>query len=141
MKKVIFNKISIVQSLPDHGLHTGTKVKEDIESYNFAYDRGLQIELLDANTISEFIGILNSLTEKAKNDASFPVLHIEAHGSSDQQGIVLKSNEFMSWTDLKPHLINLNVATRLNLFVVFSYATVDIFQAILTHQRGLPVGV
>jgi len=120
MKKVIFNKISVVQSLANSELHTGTKVKDDIDLYNFAYGRGLKIEMLDAKNKNEFINIIKNLTEQAQNSYSFPVLHIEAHGSSDHQGIVLQSNEFMSWTDLKPYFINLNIATKMNLLLVFS---------------------
>ena len=120
MKKALFNKISVVQSLSDNDLHTGTKVKDDIELYNFAYRRDLQIELFDASNKKEFFDIINNLTDDALNHGSFPVLHIEAHGSSDKQGVVLQSNEFISWTDLKPYLINLNTATRLNLLLVFS---------------------
>jgi hypothetical protein len=76
--------------------------------------------LFDANNRQEFVNIFDSLTKNAKNDASFPILHIEAHGSSNLQGLVLQSGEFISWTELKPHLIGLNTATRLNLLVVFS---------------------
>ena len=120
MKKALFNKISVIQSLADGELHTGTKVKDDIKLYNFAYKRDLQIEFFEANKIKDFFGILKKLKVDALNDGSFPVLHIEAHGSSDMQGLVLQSNDFISWTDLKPYLIDLNVATRLNLLVVFS---------------------
>lgn len=88
MKKNIFNKISVVQSLSDNDLHTGTKVKDDIDLYNFAYGRGLNIELVDANTKGEFIDIITGLTQKAQNEASFPLLHIEAHGSSDRGRVV-----------------------------------------------------
>jgi hypothetical protein len=138
MKKNIFNNISVVQSLSDNDLHTGTKVKDDIDLYNFAYGRGLNIELFDANTKREFIDIIASLTQKALNEASFPLLHIEAHGSSDQQGIILKSNEFISWTDIKPHLINLNAATRLNLLVVFSLCHGAHFTSHLTPSDRAP---
>jgi len=120
MKKVIFNKISVIQSLSDSELHTGKKVKDDIDLYNLAFDRGLTIELLDAKNKNEFTCILKSLTEQAQNNGSFPVLHIEAHGSSDHKGIILKSNEFLSWTDLKPYFISLNTATKMNLLLVFS---------------------
>jgi len=115
-----FNKISVVQSLPPSDLHTGTRIGEDVETYNLAYDRGLRIELLDAITKDDFLGILKALAEKAHYDASYPVLHIEAHGSSDCQGIVLGSGEFISWAGLKPHLINLNIETKLNLLIVLS---------------------
>ena len=119
-------------------MHTGTKLKEDIDLFNFAYGRGLTIELYDTNTKREFIDILDSLTRKAQDDASFPVLHIEAHGSSDQQGIILQSNEFISWTDLKPHLKNLNVATRLNLLVVLSSCYGAHFASHLTPSDSAP---
>jgi hypothetical protein len=120
MNKVHFDKISILQSLPNNELHTGTKLKGDIEIFNIAYGRGLQIELFDTHNKDEFLNIINKLSKMANYDRLYPVLHIEAHGSSDLKGIVLQSKEFVSWTDLKPYLINLNTATRLNLLVVFS---------------------
>lgn len=138
MKKALFNKISVVQSLSGYDLHTGTRMKEDIDLYNEVYNRGLQIELFDASNKSEFIGILNSLTENAQKDAAFPILHIEAHGSSDQMGIMLPSREFLSWTVLKPHLIDLNAATRLNLLVVFSLCYGAHFTKHLTPSDRAP---
>lgn len=120
MNTVHFDKISILQSLPNNELHTGKKLKEDIETYNSAYGRRLQIELFDIHNKKEFLNIINKLAEITNYDKLYPVLHIEAHGSSDLKGIILQSKEFVSWTDLKPYLINLNTATRLNLLVVFS---------------------
>jgi hypothetical protein len=120
MNKVFFNKVSIIQSLPNNELNTGSKLKEDIETYNSAYGRKLSIELLDAKNKNEFLSLIKQLKEIAIYEKFYPILHIEAHGSSDQQGIILQSKEFVSWIDLKPYLINLNIATRLNLLVVFS---------------------
>jgi hypothetical protein len=96
MDRVIFDKITIIQSLQANDLHTGTKVREDLEQYNIVYGRRLQIELFDTETKNDFLKVIKNLTEKAINDVSFPVLHIEAHGSEDKEGIILKSNEFIS---------------------------------------------
>jgi hypothetical protein len=138
MRRVIFHKISIIQSLSVNELHTGTKVKEDIEVYNSAYGRGLQIDLFDTNTKNDFLNVIKGLTERAIHEASYPVLHIEAHGSSDKQGIILQSNEFISWDDLKPCLINLNIATKLNLLVVFSLCNGAYFASHLNPQDRAP---
>ncbi len=120
MNEVHFDKISILQSLPKNELHTGTKLKEDIETFNSVYGRRLKIELFDTPNKHDFLNVINKLTEMVNYDKLYPVLHIEAHGSSDLKGIVLQSKEFVSWTDLKEPLIKLNAATRVNLLVVLS---------------------
>ena len=120
MDKFVIHEISIIQSLPSRELHTGSKIKEDIEVVNSAYNRNINIQLFDVNTKNEFFNIIEKITEKVIFEKSIPILHIDAHGSSDKQGIILKNNEFISWVDCKPFLIDLNKATRLNLMVVFS---------------------
>jgi hypothetical protein len=120
MNTVNFHQIAVVQSIPERDLHTGRKIKEDIDLYNLAYRRNLKIDLFDAPNKSDFLKIMIILKYKAIYENIFPILHIEAHGSFDKQGIILSSNEFISWGDLKPYLINLNIATRFNLLVVFS---------------------
>ena len=45
MKKVHFNRVVIIQSIPEGELHTGTKLHEDIDMLNIAYDRRLDVKL------------------------------------------------------------------------------------------------
>ncbi len=120
MKRILFNKILVLQSLADYELHTGTKIKEDLDSYNDAFQQGLRIELINIGNKEGLFAVLVDLEKQVKLNASYPVLHIDAHGSSDHDGIILNSGEFCGWSDLKPYLIKLNIATRLNLLVVLS---------------------
>lgn len=120
MAKNRFNKIVIIQTLTDSDLHTGTKIREDLETYNAAFSRGLSIELIDARSKKEFFAVLVDIERQARVNAFFPILHIDAHGSSDNEGIILSSGEFCGWSDLKPYFIKINIATKLNLLIVFS---------------------
>jgi len=68
-------------------------------------------------------GVLNRLVEKARGGA-FPALHFETHGverapgpMATSVGLVLASQEIVSWRVLYPYLTAINEATRLNLLV------------------------
>lgn len=120
MQKVHFNRIVIIQSIPEGELHTGTKLHEDIDMLNIAYDRRLDVKLYNIKTKTELLELLFCLTNEASNYGQIPILHIEAHGRDDNRGLVLASDDFISWKDLKDPLIKLNIATRNNLFIVLA---------------------
>ena len=120
MKKCHFNKITVIQSLGEKDLHTGTKICEDIDLHNAIHARGLEIELLDVISKDDFVGIFKKLTKEAVVNKTIPVVHIESHGSDDSEGLVLSSGEFLNWDELKPLAIGLNTATRLNLLIVLA---------------------
>jgi len=115
-----FNKILIIQSLSDSELHTGTKIKEDLETYNAAFPHGLSIDLIDVGSKNEFLAVLVDIEKHARMNAFFPILHIDAHGTTDHDGIIFSSGDFCGWSDVKPYFININIATKLNLLIVFS---------------------
>jgi hypothetical protein len=117
MKSAHFNTIAIIQSIPQGELRTGARLREDLEILNVAHDHDLSIKLFDVDKKDEFVKTLKSLTDGAKQKGLLPVVHIESHGSSDQKGLVLASGDFVSWRELKPLLIELNIATRNNLLV------------------------
>jgi hypothetical protein len=110
----------MIQSIKDSDLHTGTKIREDLETYNAAFLKGLSIELIDVGSKKEFLAVLIDIEKKARINAFSPVLHIDAHGSKDHEGIIFSSDEFCGWSDLKPYFININIATKLNLLIVLS---------------------
>jgi len=121
MKSVVhFSKIVIIQSLKDNELHTGAKLHEDIDFLNDIHERGLKIELCNIETKFEFTELIRNLTVQANNDADYPVLHIETHGSDDKKGLILSSGGYVDWNELKFHAINLNIATKNNLLLVFA---------------------
>lgn len=115
-----FNKISVIQSLGENEHHTGTKLHEDIKLHNIIHDRGLEIELLETKSKSDFIHVFETLTNEAQNKGVIPVVHIESHGSEDTEGLILSSGEFLDWNELKIHAVNLNIATKNNLLIVLA---------------------
>jgi hypothetical protein len=119
-KRALFSRIVILQSLSPSEPHTGTKIREDIEVSNLFYNRGLQIEFKDVSKKTDFLFELRNLAEGTRKSGNNPLIHIEAHGSNDTTGLVLSSSEFIGWEELKKPLIDLNIATRNNLFVVLS---------------------
>lgn len=115
-----FNRIVIVQSLGKDEFHTGKKLNDDLEILNQAHDLGLDIELHDVETKKELLDLLSRLTKEARQIESFPILHLEIHGSNDKKGLVLASGEFVGWQELKNPLVNLNIVTKNNLFIVLA---------------------
>ena len=115
-----FNTVIIVQSLSDSELHTGDRIKEDLDTYNSAFPHGVSIELVNVASKSEFLIVLQDVEKLAKMKPCLPVLHIEAHGAQDHQGIIFSSGDFCGWSDVKPHFTAINIATKLNLLIVFS---------------------
>lgn len=120
MKSSHFNKIVVVQSLKDGELRTGSRLHEDLEMLNIAHGHKLDINIQDIDRKINFMQLLTDLTNGTKLNGLCPVLHIETHGSVDTTGLVLSSGDFISWTELKDPLINLNIATKNNLLVVLA---------------------
>jgi hypothetical protein len=112
--------VFVIQSLGDSELHTGNRIKEDLDTYNSAFPHGVTIELIDVVSKNEFFDILKEIESFSKKEVCSPVLHIEAHGTSDHQGMVFKNGDYCSWSDVKQYFISINKATRLNLLIVFS---------------------
>jgi len=115
-----FNKVFVIQSLDDSELQTGDRIKEDLDTYNSAFPHGVSIELIDVVSKRELFNVLESVENIARNEVCSPILHIEAHGTTDHQGIVFSSGDYCGWSDVKPYFISINQATRLNLLIVFS---------------------
>ena len=109
-----------MESLSSSDLHTGVKIREDIEVSNLFHNRGLQVEFHNPTKKTDFISSLKELARETRKLGNDPLLHIEAHGSNDTKGLVLGSEEFISWEELKKPLTDLNIATKNNLFVVLS---------------------
>lgn len=120
MERTRFNKVVIIQSLPDGDLRSGAKIREDMETFNDAFQRRLSIDLIDARSKKDFIDLLMDIDNQIRVNPFVPVLQIDAHGSSDHEGLILSSGDFCAWSELKPLFTQINIATRLNLLIVLS---------------------
>lgn len=113
------SKIAVLQSLPSGEMRTGRRLYEDVETINLFHSRGLEIQFLDVPTKPDFLASLSQLQREAAA-GTYPLLHIECHGSSDQTGIILADKSFLAWAELKPYFTAINVATRCNLLIVLA---------------------
>lgn len=120
MERHRFNTVIIIQSLSDPEPHTGDKIREDLDTYNSAFPHGVDIELVNVRSRIEFFNVLKDIERLSQKNTCRPILHIEAHGATDHQGIIFSSGDYCGWSDVKPYFIAINVATRLNLLIVFS---------------------
>src|SRR5262249_47626073 len=75
-------------------------------------------ELYSPETKEEFLDVLRFVREHAARVHGSPILHIEAHGTSDGNGMSLRNGDFVSWAALAPFLSDLNQQSEMNLLIV-----------------------
>lgn len=63
---------------------------------------------------------LSNINQDVRAGKYRPIIHIEAHGNKDNSGLVLASEEPITWQEMKGPLSIINEATRLNLIVCVS---------------------
>jgi hypothetical protein len=120
MPLVNFSRIVIIQSLLSNDESTGTKLHEDLETLNAFHDLGLEIDLINVHKSHELIEALNNIACRAREDGLNPLIHLEIHGSDDATGLVLSSEDYVSWKDIKDPLTEINIACKLNLIVILA---------------------
>lgn len=99
---------------------TGTKLHEDLETLSAYHDIGLNVELVNVHYKQDLFDALNKLEQQARSDATYPLIHFEIHGSDDATGLILSSNNYVGWSELKRPLTNINIACKLNLIIVLA---------------------
>lgn len=112
---VHFNRIYVIQSLPDDEYQTGTFLHDDIikrRTYHFEH---LTSELINVESKEELFGLLMHLTDLFYLKQVVPYLHFEIHGCTS--GLVMKNGELVKWEELKPYLSAINKNIENNLFV------------------------
>jgi hypothetical protein len=119
-KSARFSHVAILESIPEGELHLGRQLRDDLPHQIRAANLPLTVSYTQIAGASQLNERLEELAMWARDKAQSPILHIECHGADDQTGLVLADGSFASWRDLKPGLTAINVASRLNLFVVMS---------------------
>ena len=116
--KANFDKIIIIQSLKDY--LTGNKLQDDLNILTIFTNGIVSSELIDVEHKKEFLASLSSIKKDVLDGKYRPIIHIEAHGNADNNGLILVSGESISWEEIKIPLAEINEATRFNLFVCVS---------------------
>jgi hypothetical protein len=137
-----FNFIYIVQSLGADEPQTGSYLdlfatRPRVEGMS---QSGLPIgaEVVDVETAADLFAFLGRVVREVEEKDRSPILHLEIHGSSDQQGLVLRSFEFVPWTALLEPLTRINQATGNNLLVTLAVCHGAWLGTILSASRPAP---
>ena len=115
-----FSAIYVIESLGSGDRKTGEILY---------YDK--IVHLCEANSLGHALAkpvdaiglrmVLRSIAQECReNPAILPLIHIETHGCTNRDGLVLASGEFFSWADLAEECRTINFICRNNLIVVLA---------------------
>lgn len=111
-----FNQILIVDSLPEGQLNTAARLFADARDWARVIGDVPHIASVRVPSSGAFLDLLARLAQQASRDAYVPLLHIECHG--EEEGLEFADGSRLTWDDMKPAFVALNVASRLNLITV-----------------------
>jgi hypothetical protein len=111
-----FSKILIIESLPAGETQTGLLLYQALAPLPAQLNRPVVIEHRAVTSRQDLANALDGALHEIVYEGHTPLLHLECHGNPN--GLELRAaNEFLPWEELSPRLTDINVATRLNLFV------------------------
>lgn len=111
-----FNQILIVDSLPEGQLNTAARLFGDARDWARVIGDVPHIASVRIPSSGAFLDLLAQLAHQASREPYAPLLHIECHGG--EGGLEFADGSWLTWDDMKPAFVDLNVATRLNLITV-----------------------
>lgn len=115
MPYITFSRFLIVESVPQGESPTGTQLYQALEPLPALCCRPVTIEYSGVKTATELWALLRRVKDDIAKTGEIPLLHFECHGNDD--GIGLASKEFVYWEDLCEPLREINILTRMHLFV------------------------
>ena len=130
------NMIVVIESLRTDDRKTGRALRDDLEIIALPYGNNLQIHYKTVQGADEVEFLLQELYGYVSLCGRAPILHIECHGDAD--GIQLADGSLMSWSRLKPLLVNINLASRMNLFLVMACCYGGYFAAECRYSEPVP---
>jgi hypothetical protein len=112
-----FNKVYIIESLPEDELKTGKSLHEDFLHYNdMNNEYGFEYQ-----PIKNWEGLkifFNIVLSDIKEKNVLPIIHLEMHG--DLNGIQLGSGEVVPWSELASRLQKINIELKNKLIVALA---------------------
>jgi hypothetical protein len=132
------NMIVVIESLREDDWKTGRFLREDIEVVALPYGNNLQVHYKTARNADELEFLLKELAGYVRLSGRAPCLHIQCHGDAD--GLQLTDGSRMLWGRLKPLLVNINLASRMNLFLVLACCNGGYFAAECSYHEPVPFG-
>lgn len=118
MPEARFSKVLIISSLPDDENQTGKDLYDWLRAVKHSQNWDILLEYEEVDNATALVSLLQYETSNILTTGLVPIIHIEAHGTDDEDGIFLKNGSHVTWEDLHPYLVDLNIATRLNTILI-----------------------
>ncbi|UBU50191.1 hypothetical protein LCW13_08090 [Cobetia amphilecti] len=117
MSANIFNKLWVIESLPQGELRTGKNLFDNELDKAKQVQQDLVVEFAEPTTKSELLDVLEKIHDEAMSGL-YPMIHFECHGC--EYGLGTASGELVAWDEIRDVLIKINWATKLNLMIVIA---------------------
>ena len=132
-----FSCIAILDAIPDGELNTARRLCDALRDIAAYHAQGLEVRYFRVATRSDLGSAISSLMKEVTQSGLKPWLHLEGHGSSDEDGFVAADGSPYGWTHLKDLITPLNIATDLNLVLILATCFGGSFaRAIRTTDRA-----
>jgi len=118
MSEQYFNKIYVIESLPEKERHTGKELFDDLLRWKAGEIEYLDVVYINLKSKNDFLDSLADIAVEVETDDVWPIIHLEMHGNNTGLGVA--SGEFIPWEDLREALTKINVALKINLLVVLA---------------------
>ncbi len=115
-----FSRIVVIESLPNGEAKTGSEIYGYIEAQIRENNLPISVVFRQCESKVEFLSILEAICKEIDSKNEYPWIHIECHGSSAEDGIVLSNGDLITWQELKPKFTEINSACKCNLMVVMA---------------------
>lgn len=111
-----FNQILVIDSLSDGERGLVDRLFDDMQLWASVCGQAPAIVRKTLTTASDLPALLDECADVAWREPYVPMLHLECHGHGT--GLQFSDGSILHWADLKPNLVALNVATKLNLVII-----------------------
>lgn len=111
-----FSSVWVIQSLRETDFKSGKQIHNMIQTLAKGKYSWLQVEFVEVDDKKGLFETLSRIKSSFQDTGKIPLIHFETHG--DQDGLELRSGEFVPYTDLCPLFREINILTKNNLFIV-----------------------
>lgn len=139
MSKNQFNGIVILDAIPDGELMTARRLNEDLIDLSHTLKQELLVHYFRINTYSDLESHISEIHTTIKKSNLLPWIHLEGHGSPNEDGFTLAGGETCTWHQLKELLTPLNVSSNLNIMLILATCFGGSFAKAITTTDRAPI--
>ena len=109
-----------MDAIPKGELNTARKLKENLEDLKFNLDNSFRVGYIRVETIKDIDIGIDSLIKQIKLEGLKPLLHLEGHGLSGENGFLTANKEQCLWSDFKKVITPVNIYSDFNVMLVLA---------------------